>query len=176
MTKQINSDIIAAAFDAVFEFNDISKQFEGNPLESINLSLDLIWEEFATETIPAFEEGCNAIEVGNTKVATTQAEKLLDGAVDTFVVVSGLLQKLQAAGMDVEQALLRIPANNLSKFPKKIDYNWCKQQGYDPVFNDKYSCFVLKDENGKTRKPFDYTSVDLSDLVPEDFFKATKYV
>ena len=176
MTKQVNSDIIAAAFDAVFEFNDISKQFDGNPLESISLSLDLIWEEFATETIPAFEEGCNAIEVGNTKVATIQAEKLLDGAVDTFVVVSGLLQKLHAAGMDVDAALLRVTENNLSKFPKKVEYAWCEKQGYTPVFNDKYSCFVLKDDNGKTRKPFDYKSVDLSDLVPEDFFKATKYV
>ena len=36
MTKQINSDIIAAAFDSVFKFNDISKQFEGNSLEGIN--------------------------------------------------------------------------------------------------------------------------------------------
>ena len=42
--------------------------------------------------------------------------ELLDGAVDVFVVVSGLLQKLQHFGFDVEKALLRVPENNMSKF------------------------------------------------------------
>lgn len=177
MTKEVDSNIVAAAFDNVFKFNDISKQFEGDVLAGINLQLDLIFEEFCTETIPAFEEGCNAVDSHfiDLDEANKQAEKLLDGAVDTFVVVSGLLQKLHAAGMDINAALLRVTENNLSKFPKKVEYNWCEKQGYTPVFNDKHACFVLKDANGKTRKNHDYKSVDLGDLVPTNFFKEAQY-
>ena len=29
MTKEVDSNIVAAAFDNVFKFNNISKQFEG---------------------------------------------------------------------------------------------------------------------------------------------------
>jgi len=175
MTKEVDSNIVAAAFDNVFKFNNISKQFEGDVLSGINLQLDLIFEEFCTETIQAFEQGCNALDSKDYEEANKQSEKLLDGAVDTFVVVSGLLQKLHAAGMDVDAALLRVTENNLSKFPKKVEYAWCEKQGYTPVFNEQYACFVLKDKNGKTRKPIDYKSVDLSDLVPKDFFKEAQH-
>ena len=58
MNKKIDSNAIAAAFDSVYEFNDISKQFEGDPREGLDLQLDLIWEEY-TETIAAMDDGCS---------------------------------------------------------------------------------------------------------------------
>ena len=36
MNKKTDSNAIAAAFDSVYEFNDISKQFEGDPREGPN--------------------------------------------------------------------------------------------------------------------------------------------
>ncbi len=169
MNKQINSDVISAAFDSVYKFNDISKQFEGNLQAGIDLQIDLIFEELA-ETISAMDEGMSDNPNANKSDAETS---LLDGAADVFVVVAGLLQKLQNAGFDVEKALIRVCENNLSKFPKVIpptEFNWYEQQKWTPVYNDKYGCFVLKDENGKSRKPIDFVPVVLDNLTPKNFF------
>ena len=170
MNKQINSDVIAAAFDSVFEFNDISKQFDKEKVTGVDLQLDLIWEEFQ-ETLTAMDEGLS--ESRNKDLKECEIE-LLDGAVDVFVVVSGLLQKLQNAGFDVETALLRVTENNMSKFPTKIsvqDPNWYESQGWQTEWNEQYGRFVIRDGNGKTRKPVDFIPVVLSDITPGNFFK-----
>lgn len=170
MDKKIDSNAIAAAFDSVYEFNDISKQFEGDPREGLDLQLDLIWEEY-TETIAAMDDGCSGYP--NIDRRTAEIE-LLDGACDLFVVVVGLLQKLQNAGFNVQEALQRVTDNNLSKFPTSInpqDWNWYESQKWTPVYNDSYGKFVLKDENGKSRKPINYCPVNIYDLVPTTLFK-----
>jgi hypothetical protein len=173
--KQIDSNVIATAFDNVFTFNDVAKQFDGNFIDGVNLQLDLIFEEFCMETIPAFEIGCNAIIFEKDKEkAVKEAVKLLDGAVDTFVVVSGLLQKLQAAGFDVNEALLRVTENNLTKFTKKAEYIWAEKQGYEVVWNDLHSVFSYRDSNGKLRKSPEYKSVDIDDLANPFFFDGAK--
>lgn len=169
--KQIDSNIIATAFDNVFTFNDVAKQFDGNFIDGVNLQLDLIFEEFCTETIPAFEDGCNAIVYDKDKEkAAKEAIKLLDGAVDTFVVVAGLLQKLQAAGFDVNEALLRVTENNLTKFTKKAEYIWAEKQGYEVVYDEQYNLFSYKNSSGKLMKPCSYIPVDLKDLSSKEFF------
>ena len=171
MVKEVDSNIVAAAFDNVFKFNDISKQFEGDVLRSIDLQLDLIWEEY-TEVLAEMDE-LNSEQ--REKPFPECTKGLLKEAADLWVVASGLIQKLQAAGFPMDQVLLRVIENNLSKFPKKVEYNWCEKQGYTPVFNEKYACFVLKNANGKTCKPVDYKSVELTDLVPTNFFKEAQY-
>ena len=88
MKKTIDSNVIAAAFDSVFEFNDISKQFDKDPVAAVDLQIDLIFEEL-TETISAMDAGLS--ELHNKDLKECEVE-LLDGAVDVFVVVSGLLQ------------------------------------------------------------------------------------
>lgn len=169
--KQVDSNIIATAFDNVFKFNDVAKQFEGSILQGVNLQHDLIFEEFCDETITAFESGCNAIIYSKDKEkAAKEAVKLLDGAVDTFVVVSGLLQKLQAAGFDVNEALLRVTENNLTKFTKKAEYIWAEKQGYEVVWNEQHGVFSYRDANGKLRKSPEYQSVDIDALANPDFF------
>lgn len=93
--------------------------------------------------------------------------ELIDGAVDMKVISDGLLQILEAKGFDVSKALLRVGDNNLSKFPtiepNMADYDsrWTK------TYNEKFGVWVLKDENGKVRKPHDYVPVDLSDCIPK---------
>lgn len=175
MAKPFDSNVVAAAFDQVYQFNDMAGQFDTNPIDGVNLQLDLIFEEFCDETIKAFERGCNAIAYYKDKQeASKQAVNLLDGACDTFVVVAGLMQKLQNAGFDVEQALLRVTDNNLSKFTTKADYNWASQQGYEVNYDETYHRFSYRDSNGKLRKSFDYKSVDISDLSNPDFFNEVK--
>ena len=93
--------------------------------------------------------------------------ELIDGAVDMKVISDGLLQILEAKGFNVSKALLKVGDNNLSKFPtiepNMADYNprWTK------TYNEKFGVWVLKDENGKVRKPHDYVPVDLSDCIPK---------
>ena len=93
--------------------------------------------------------------------------ELIDGACDMKVISDGLLQILEAKGFDVSKALLKVGDNNLSKFPttepNMADYNprWTK------TYNEKFGVWVLKDENGKVRKPHDYVPVDLSDCIPK---------
>lgn len=171
MTKQIDSNIVATAFDNVFQFNDIAKQFDSDLLKGVNLQLDLIFEEFCDETVKAYEEGCNAVAYGKDKEkAAKEAVKLLDGAVDTFVVVSGLLQKLHAAGFNVNEALLRVTENNLTKFTKKAEYLWAEKQGYEVVYDEQYHLFSYKNASGKLMKPDSYISVVLEDLSNKEFF------
>ena len=94
----------------------------------------------------------------------------MDGAVDTFVVVSGLLQKLHAAGFNVNEALLRVTENNLTKFTKKAEYLWAEKQGYEVVWNEQHSVFSYRDAAGKLRKSPEYQSVDIDALANPDFF------
>lgn len=175
MNKTIDSNVIAATFDSVFEFNDISKQFDKDPVPAVDLQIDLIFEEL-TETISAMDAGLS--ELRNKDLKECEVE-LLDGAVDVFVVVSGLLQKLQYFGFDVETALSRVADNNLSKFPVGIspqDTNWYASQGWETEYNHKYDRFVIRDGNGKTRKSVDFVPVVLDDLVPGNFFNGVSNV
>lgn len=144
--------IIRTAYADVVTFNAVAGNLTNVTDDSIDNQLDFIFEEFQ-ETVTAFEEG-NKVE-------------LLDGAADLFVTVAGLLQKLEAAGYDVATALERVNANNLSKFPQ-IGTLFGNKNGYEIVPNVTYNRIVLKDENGKVRKPDNFVAVDLSDLVPKE--------
>lgn len=144
--------VIKVAYNEVGEFNDIAGNLTNVSLESIDAQLSFIFEEL-TETIDGLEQG-NMVE-------------LLDGACDLFVTVGGLMQKLEAMGFNVAHALGRVNANNLSKFPK-LGELYREPEGIASVkLNEKYQRIVLKDANGKVRKPADFVSVDLSDLVPD---------
>jgi hypothetical protein len=144
--------VIKVAYAEVREFNDIAGNLTNVTVESIDNQLGFIFEEL-TETIDGLEAGDKV--------------ELLDGACDLFVTVAGLLQKLEAAGYNVAHALGRVNANNLSKFPKVGELF-----PYNPEFsltlNEKYQRVVLKDGNGKVRKPDNFVAVDLSDLVPKE--------
>ena len=142
--------IIRTAYADVRIFNDVAGNLTDVTDASIDNQLSFIFEELS-ETITGFEAG-DKVEV-------------LDGACDLFVTVAGLLQKLEAAGYDVATALQRVNANNLSKMPK-LGELFSKDPEHTLEFNEKFQRSVIKDSNGKIRKPTSFVPVDLSDLVP----------
>lgn len=149
----MNKNYIQEGYENVRLFNTLAGNLTAVTMEGIDNQVSLCFEEL-TETIDAVEEG--------------DAEKLLDGAVDMFVVGSGLLQKLEAAGFDVERALKRVCENNLTKFPAHLtseEVKDAKAQGFAVNYNADYGRYVLKDSAGKVRKPAGYKSVKLGDLV-----------
>lgn len=145
-----NKNVVGNAYESVRQFNDIAGNLTYVTAEGIDNQISLIWEEFE-ETLTAAEEGDS---VG-----------VLDGTLDLFVVVSGLMQKLEAAGYNVAEGLKRVTENNMTKFPplgSVFDYD----KSFKLSYNGNYKRSVILDGNGKIRKPVGYTPVYLGDLIP----------
>lgn len=139
-------------YQDVLAFNDIAGNLNNVNLDSIDNQLSFIFEELS-ETITGFEEG--------------DAKEVIDGAADLFVTVSGLIQKLEAAGVDMRAVISKVNENNLEKFPKTGAVNLDVLQKNNPDFvvshNPKYDVYVLKDAKGKIRKPSTFIAVDLTE-------------
>ena len=105
---------------------------------------------------------------------TDNIVELVDGVIDALVVISGFVQKLENQGINMSKAMELIAENNLSKYTMNAyvadmsvaDY---KSKGIEVVseFNKEYCVYVLRDTNGKIRKPINFQSVDISDCIPE---------
>lgn len=142
------------AYSAVTDFNSLAGNLENVTDDSIDNQIDFIFEELC-ETITAFEDN-NRVE-------------LLDGCADLFVTVAGLMKKLEAQGYNVAEAIARVNENNLSKFSKRVTYADSSNPDYVITLNEKHGRYVIKDKvTGKVRKPSDFVSVCLDDLVPEE--------
>lgn len=143
------------AYDDVHKFNDIAGNLSNVNIKSIFAQLKFIQEELT--------EGVEAVLDGD-------SVELLDSACDMFVTVVGFMQKLEAIGFNVEEALKRVNDNNLSKFPTEVP-TASLVDGYTYSVNESYGVYVIKDKNDKIRKPSDFKSVYLGDLVPKGLFK-----
>ena len=146
---------VGRSYLRIYEFNAIADNLSNVDELSVDQQLSYTFEELS-ETISAFEK--------------QDSVELLDGAVDIFVTSVGLLQKLEAAGFNVAEAMNSVDLNNLEKFPKSTD-NIQYDASYVKTFNSKYGRYVLKDASGKVRKYTNFPKVDLKDCVPEGFFK-----
>lgn len=147
------SKVVKQAVEDIRITNDIAGNLTNVTPESIDAQISFCFEETA-EVIDAFEQGDKA--------------NVLKEACDLFVVSVGLLQKLEAAGYNVGEALTRVNANNLSKFPKLGEvFSYDKTQ-FTLSFNEQYQRSVIKDAVGKFRKPTTYVKADVSDLVPKE--------
>lgn len=134
-------------YQEVLIFNTLAGNLDNVDKNSIALQLDLQQEEYI-ETVDAFDNK-DAIE-------------LVDGAIDQIVVGLGLLQKLEAAGVNVEDAFTRINQNNLSKFSDSI---LSQPPNTTAEFNKRWEKWVFKDKNtGKVKKPLDFSPVELSSV------------
>lgn len=141
---------------ASYLFNELSGGAKELSEEAVVSQYDLIKEEFNELTA--------AMQAKDT-------EEVLDGCIDILVTTYGLLQKLEALGCNVEQAMIDTANNNASKFPyadqgpnvlatvAMYAEQGIKVQG---TFNDEYQRYVIRDTNGKVRKPLGYVSNDLS--------------
>jgi len=142
----------------VYAFNKIAGNISNVDANSLEAQIKVVVEE-VKELEKAYADK-NAVE-------------LLDGVCDAFVTVVGLMQKMQAAGFDVGEAVECVCLNNLEKYPTEMlreDLGTYAEKGWDVLYNNEYDCYVLKDSNGKIRKPVGFVSVEISDLVPENFF------
>lgn len=159
--SNVTTKSIGKAYQAVKVFNSVAGNLTKVDAKSIDAQITFIFSELE-ETISAFEK--------------KDSVEIVDGACDLFVTVAGLMQKLEVAGFNVDEALERVNENNMSKYPSSSDFtsqtiHKVVGEGHAPLFNKTHSVWVIKDLAGKIRKPTNFKSVDLSDCVPEEFFK-----
>jgi hypothetical protein len=143
------TETIQEAYKNVELFNKIASNLDNVTPESIDNQLSFIYEELC-ETI-------DAVEYGNDLEA-------LDGCCDLFVTVAGLMQKLEAAGFDVSEALKKVNENNLSKFPLyDVRNNELAPANTRTIIDANHGVLIFKDiETGKIRKPTNFVPVNLS--------------
>lgn len=151
-------DAVAKLTQASLDFNEIANKGDSFSEEAIANQIKLINEE-VLEINEAFRQN-DAVEV-------------LDGVLDTYVVLTGLLQQLQAAGVLVGKAAELVAENNLSKFPKELMVAEASVKALEEKrvkcsidFNSKYDVYCIKDTNSKVRKPIYFESVNLKECVP----------
>ena len=147
----MKSKSIASAYQSVKKFSEIAGVLDNPTYETVDLYNSLAFEELS-ESITALEEN-NPVEI-------------LDGAIDEFYIVCGKLAILDKMGYNVEEGIRRVCENNLSKFPEIGFTQEYVPDNHSQTFNKKHKVYVLKNENGKVKKPHGFKPVSLSDLVP----------
>lgn len=143
-------------YNEVAIFNEIAGNLDNVTVEKLEAQMKVFIEE-SNETADAF--------------ANKDAVELLDGICDSFVTLAGLMQMAEKLGFKVDWALERVNVNNLEKFPTEVtasDLHQYGQSGWSVAPNYEHDCIVLKDGNGKIRKPVGFLPVEIDDLVPEE--------
>ena len=145
-----------------YAFNEIAGKASQASLKQMLQQLALIEEE-----VQEIKEGLHENNVLET----------LDGVVDVLVVTLGMLQKLEALGVDTTKALKDTAENNLTKYPADIatavaSQKYLARKGVEVTveYNPKHDLYVLKDKQGKVRKPWNFDSNDLTDCIPVELF------
>lgn len=147
-------------YESVKKFNSIAGN-SGTTVKDFKTQQRVVYEECIKEVEEALNEN-NVV-------------KLLDGVVDGLYVVLGQLHKLELMGCDIYGAIEQVCNDNLLKFTSDISIAQKSVVNYNSVntnvsytYNEEYNCYVLKDSNGKIRKPFNFVSTDLSKYVPKE--------
>lgn len=112
-------------------------------------------------------------------IETANHVNLLKELADVVVTVHGMVDIIEYIGYNVEDALVKVANNNLSKFTPSdkvadesvIDYT-NKGVKVKLELNTKYNVWVIKDENNKYKKPIDYKpcNVEAYSVSSETFF------
>ena len=157
----ITTKSIGKAYNSVKVFNSVAGNLANVDAGSIDNQISFIFSELE-ETITGFE--------------TKDAVELVDGACDLFVTVAGLMQKLEAAGFDVDEALRRVNQNNMSKYPVASANIAVLAGAHSITLNSKHGVWVIKNATGKIMKPSNFEPVYLDDTVAEGFFKVEKTI
>lgn len=137
------------AYNDVKLFNKLAGNLDNVTLDSIDAQLSFCFEELS-EAIESFEKG----EMSN----------FVKEVMDMFVVTAGMMQKLQASGVNIEAAIKEVNENNLTKFPKSLSEQAIKgadKDGFQITYNEQYSRWMIKDAIGKVRKPADFVPADM---------------
>ena len=102
--------------------------------------------------------------------------ELLDGVVDTFVILAKLMDMLEKAGYDVEGAVEAILANNDKKVyssfyeaveaKENLEEKTGEEHWIDTGTFNGLPFYSVKRMDGKVAKAVDFVPVDLEDYVP----------
>ena len=150
------------AIDLIEDFNEIGGNFK-----------DITEDSFISQVLVNKEE---AFELWNAIYMKEGEAQILKEAIDNFVTIVGFLKILEKKGYDVENALIHVGENNLDKFISFDDpclvqetIDFYKEQGINVTAenNTEYELTVIKDENGKIRKPVGYVKADVSKFIPK---------
>lgn len=151
------NDAVSRFESSVFSFNATAGNFD--KLDTV----EGVSEALSSQVALILEEVKETIEAKNSIEA-------LDGIVDVLVTAFGYAQMLEHIGVDVAKAMNLIAENNLSKFPlsaedarRSVEMYTSKGINVTAIKND--GRWVIKDEKGKVRKPYNYKPVDLSSCV-----------
>lgn len=130
---------------------------------AVELQSKLLVEE-STETV-------DAMAVGNMK-------ELLDGAVDTFVILSKLFDMLEKAGFDVEAGIQQIIDNNQNKIfnsfyeaceaKEKLEERDDKEYYIETSVLNNLSFYTVRRDDGKIAKPVGFVAVELDKFIPKE--------
>lgn len=103
--------------------------------------------------------------------------ELLDGAVDTFVILSYLIKQLDQAGFDFGMALEKVMDNNDTKifdsYYEAVEARGMIEKAKDVECHietsvvDGLPYYTVRNEVGKVQKPIDFVAVDITDCIPE---------
>lgn len=103
--------------------------------------------------------------------------ELLDGVVDTFVILSYLIKQLDQAGFDFGLALDKVMSNNDTKifnsYYEAVEAKGLIEKAKDIECNvessvvDGLPYYTVRNEAGKVQKPVHFVAVDLTDCIPE---------
>ena len=145
-------------------FNIISGQASKTSYEDLNNQLDLIKEE-------VFELDAD--------VQTLNFEGIVGETVDVLFTALGLVQKLEAKGINMLKAMEIVAKANLSKFPaiysdvkESEEFYKAKEIKVNISYNDLYEVYLIKDENDKVRKSVNFVKADVSSCVPDELKSA----
>ncbi len=138
-------------------FNEVAGNYSNIGLGSLKEQAALVLEE-AKELVEALEK--------------KDSEETLKECVDCLVVLFGMIGKLTNLGYDVAGAWGVVNKNNLTKFPytfKAVEDSIAhyEEQGIEVgyEYNNDGDLFVLKDSNGKVRKPVGYKKCSVVEFV-----------
>lgn len=108
-------------------------------------------------------------------IRTGDVVAILDGAIDSLYVVMGTLHKLELIGCNIQGAIKQVCVDNSTKFlstkedaQKSVSFYNQKDVNVHWEHNEQYNLYVIKDENGKIRKPYNFIPTDLSGYVPKE--------
>lgn len=147
-------------FEDIRLFNEVAGNLDVVDDSAIESQLALIREE-TKELMDAFYNN-----EGN--------ENFLKETTDLFVVLVGLINMLEKKGMNWQEAQLEVGMNNLDKYiayedKERLEATEKMYEELDiPVdfyLHNKYDVWVVKDRNGKVRKPAGYQKADISRFV-----------
>lgn len=123
------------------------------------------------------EEGNELLEA----VLEGSPNEILKECVDVLVTIHGFVKMLEEQGYDILGAWNAVNINNLSKFPvdEKIACDSVDALADQGVFcrieeNDHYQVFVIKDGQGKVRKPINYKKCSVAAYTPKGILPRVK--